>query len=283
LINRALIQMLRVSGALKHFTLRYVAGEDVDSAMTRALQVSQSGFLVCIGYLKSAKSESEARNNLGIFQRLLDLAYLSALHTSVNVSLSQLGYAVDRSLGEHLLSQLVAHAARRDALVWLDSDSLVNVQSNLDVVIKINRIPTFLGHIGVALQANLFRTKRDVDHAMAEKLAVRLHEHTSPFICPENSSRIKGSSRLHDQYRRLSEALLGAGLYCSFATREIALIEQVQSFAAANHAPSSSFEFYFPDGVPIPCQLRSRPARLRVLVPFGPESADYVLQQLLRS
>ena len=273
--------MLRVSGTLRHFTRRYVAGKDVDSAMARALQINQSGFLVCIAYLKSAKSESEARTNLGIFQRVLDLAYLSDLHASVNVSLSQLGYGVDPNLGEHLLSQLVAHAVRRDALVWLDSDPFANVQSNLDVAIKINRIPTFLGHIGVALPANLFRTKADVDHAAAEKLQVRLHEHTSDIICPKNSSRIKGTFRLRDQYRRLSEALLASGLYCSFATRDLASIQEVLNVASAKNPPVTSFEFQFPDGVPIPHLLWSRQWRVRILVAFGPESPAYVTQCLL--
>ena len=270
------MQILRMSGILKHFTPRYVAGKDVDSAMARVLQVSHAGFLVCIAYLKNAKSESEARNNLGIFQRLLDLAYLSALHTSVNVSLSQLGYAVDRSLGEHLLSQLVAHAVRRDALVWLDLDAFVNVQSNLEVAIKINRIPTFLGCVGVTLQANLFRTKPDVDCAVAEKLPVKLHGCTSALSCPENGSRIKGTSRLRDQYRRLSEALLASGLYCSFATRDIPSIQEVLNATNASNPPLTSFELQFPDGFAISHLLWPRHCRVRILIPFGPESSAYV-------
>lgn len=280
MIDKALMQMLRMSGTLKYLTGRYVAGKNVDSAMARALQVNQAGFLVCIAYLKSAKCEGEARNNLGIVQRLLDLAYLSALRTSVNVSLSQLGYAVDQSLGEHLLSQLVAHAVRRDALVWLDSDPFVNVQSNLDVAIKINRTPTFLGGIGVALQANLFRTKPDVDRAVAEKLPVRLHGHTWAFSCRENSSRIKGTSRLRDQYRRLSEALLASGLYCSFATRDIPSMQEVLNVATTSNPPLTSFEFQVPDGFPIPHLLLLRHCRVRVLVSFGPESSAYVAQCL---
>lgn len=273
--------MLRVSGILKHFNSRYVAGKDVDSAMARALQLNQSGLLVCIAYLKSAKRESEARTNLGILQRLLDLAYLSAQRTSVNVSLSQLGYTHDRCLGEDLLSQLVAHAVLRDALVWLDLDPFVNVQSNLDVAIKINRIPTSLGHIGVALQASLFRTKADVDQAVAERIPVRLHGHTWAFISPQNSSRIKGTSRLRDQYRRLSEALLASGLFCSFATRDIPTIQEVQNVANASSPRLTAFEFQLPDGFPIPDLLRSRRWHVRVLVPFGPEPDDYVLQCLL--
>jgi hypothetical protein len=96
------------------------------------------------------------------------------LRATASISLPQLGFHWDPYLAIELMHSIVTYAVRKSSFVWLDVHPLVDAQSNLETVIRMNRIPGFGGHMGITLQANLFRTQSDIECAIEQGIPVRL-------------------------------------------------------------------------------------------------------------
>jgi proline dehydrogenase len=278
LIDNVVIQILKTAGILKVKTNRYVAGRNSESVLRRARDLNEAGYLTCITYLKAARTEEDARDNVMVYQNVLDKVHNGGWRTSVCVSLSQLAFARNQFLAQELMRQLLIHAVRRDALIWIDTGPNVDTELTLKLANDLHRIPGAQGHVGITVQSDLFRASHDVTVALHEHIPVRLR---AGGRSTDQASKLSGGSNRRNNYRRLAERLLTSGNYCCLATRHISLIRYVTEFVATKHLSRDLFEFEIPNGINPPSEIQPGPWQIRVLIPFGPESENYVAQCLL--
>lgn len=278
LIDDVLVQILKTAGILKLTTNRYVAGRNSESVLRRLRDLSEAGYLTSITYLKTARTEEDARDNLMVYQSVLDKVHNGGWRTSVCVSLSQLAFARNQFLAQELMRQLLIHAVRRDALIWIDTGPNVDPELTLKLANDLHRIPGAQGHVGITVEADLFRTSHDVTFALQEHIPVRLR---AGGRSTDRASRLSGNSNRRNNYLRLAERLLTSENYCCLATRHIALIRYVTEFVSTKHLSRDLFELEIPNGINTSSVMQPGLCKIRVLVPFGPESDDYVAQRLL--
>jgi proline dehydrogenase len=277
LIDRIVTQFLKASGLLRYKAERYVAGLDPDSAINRTRHLNEEGYLSCITLLKTARNEAGARANATVYQRVLDLVSSSELRASLSLSLSQFAFAFDHFLARELVRQIVIHAVRRDVLVWIDTSQGAAPELNLELARDLHRVPGIQGHVGITIDANLYRAGHDLSFALHERIPIRLR---ARGWNTDRSSSLRGASQIRNNYRRLTELLLTSGIYCSLATRDSTLIKHATGFVVDKHLPRNFFDFELPDGVNEPDPLMPGAWNIRYLVPFGQEYESYVAQTL---
>jgi len=140
---------------------RFVAGETVPEAIERVRALDRDGvgtILNLLGehYDERAPADADTETYLAL---LSDLAALEA-RACISVKPSQLGLDVDEAVFRENLDRIVARAGATDGLVWLDMEDHTTTDATLDAYVHHARST---GHVGICLQANLERTRADVE------------------------------------------------------------------------------------------------------------------------
>jgi proline dehydrogenase len=152
-------------------------------------------------------------------------------------------------------------------------------QRTLDFVHQVHRTPGNQDSIGTVIQAYLYRSEKDIEHLLAERIRIRLckgaYKESADIAFPKKAD-------VDDNYIRLMKILLKSGIYHGLATHDENIIRQAQAFAVAEKISRDSFEFQMLYGIRRDLQRRlvREGWRMRVYVPFGTEWYPYLMRRL---
>src|SRR6266581_7555948 len=139
----------------------FMPGEKLEDAMAAASAQQAQG----VGTIFTKLGENltrvdEAEEVTRHYLDVLDRVRTAGLDAQVSVKPTQLGLDLDAALCFRNLQRLVDRAGERGNFVWIDMESSPYVDRTLDLFRRTRaRSPL----IGVALQAYLYRTAKDVD------------------------------------------------------------------------------------------------------------------------
>ena len=200
----------------------------------------------------------------------IDKIQAAGLRAQISVKPTQLGLDLDKELCFRNLQRLVDRAAERGNFVWIDMESSPYVDPTLDLFRRTRaRSPL----IGIAIQAYLYRTQKDIESLLGLGPAIRLVKGAyleSPDVAFPKKADVD------ENFYKLSCRLLGAeaqkaGCLLHMATHDPRLVDRLSAFIDAEHVPTSAYEFAMLYGIQRPLQQRivksSRP--LRVLIAYG--------------
>src|SRR6202163_3677985 len=164
--SRTLKQLASRYGMRKptSFARRFIAGETVEEAIAAAARVERGGCLQTLDYLgEGVASLAEADAATGEYLRIIDAVIASGIGRNLSLKLTQLGLDVDRASAVDNLRKILARA--EGFFVRIDMESSGYTDVTLDV------FTTLWGHgyqhMGIVLQADLFRTERDLERVLA--------------------------------------------------------------------------------------------------------------------
>lgn len=141
---------------------RFVAGESPAAALQHASEVTDDGVGVILNHLGEHYDDPDAvREDAATYRGLIDDVADAGLRTRISVKPSQLGLDVDEALFRETLADVVARGVERDVLVWIDMEDRETTDATLDAYETLAREHD--GGVGVCLQANLRRTRDDVE------------------------------------------------------------------------------------------------------------------------
>ncbi len=192
-----------------------------------------------------------------------------------------MGLDVDEQQARDLVAGLVAQAAsmRSGGFVRVDMEGSPYTQRTLDFVHQVHRTPANQDSIGTVIQAYLYRSEKDIEQLLAERIRIRLckgaYKESADIAFPKKAD-------VDDNYIRLMKILLKSGVYHGLATHDENIIRQAQAFAVAEKIPRDSFEFQMLYGIRRDLQRRlvREGWRMRVYVPFGTEWYPYLMRRL---
>ena len=251
---------------------RFMPGEHLEDALGAAKQLEPRGITTTVTRLgenvtNAAEADEVTHHYLGV----LDTIAASGLDCQISVKPTQLGLDVDPELCSRNLERLLVRAAQRDnGIVWVDMESSPYVDPTLDLV---RRARKKTSRIGVALQAYLRRTEKDVENLIPLGIAVRMVK--GAYLEPPETAFPRKTDTDENFYnlctRLLSEEARKAGVLLHIGTHDVALADRLQAFIAEHQIPTSSYEFAMLYGIQRGQQEKLAAAgdRLRVLISYG--------------
>ena len=151
---------------------RFIAGHDFESAIPVISKLIWDGYDITIDYLgELSKTKEDCQNAHQQYVYIIE--YYGAIHTPIDISIkpTQLGLLLDKVECEVRLIELVAKAYVYGITIRLDMEDSNVTQDTIDLCLRLhNDYP----NIGIALQANLYRTDQDLTYMMEKGVPVRL-------------------------------------------------------------------------------------------------------------
>jgi proline dehydrogenase len=250
---------------------KFMPGERFEDAMAASAVERTHG----IGTIFTKLGENltrvdEAEEVTAHYLDALDRIQAAGLDAQISVKPTQLGLDLDPELCYRQLQRLVDHAAARDNFVWVDMESSPYVDPTLDLF---RRTRARSPRIGIALQAYLYRTAKDVESLLPLGAAIRLVKGAyleSPQIAfPRKADVDQNFYAL--ACRLLGEEAQRAGTLLHVATHDPVLVGRLDAFITQNAVPASAYEYAMLYGIQRPLQLRLARSgrRIRVLIAYG--------------
>jgi proline dehydrogenase len=251
--------------------LRFMPGERVGDALRAAKELTPQGITTILTRLgENLTKVEEAEDVTQHYLDVLDKIAESGLDSQISVKPTQLGLDLDRELCYRNLERLLDRAAQRgNSIIWIDMEGSPYVDPTLDLV---RRARKKTSRIGVALQAYLYRTAKDVEDLIPLGIAVRVVK--GAYLEPPDIAFPKKSDTDENYYklctRLLADDAQKAGVLLHIGTHDGALVDRLLVFIARNNIPRSAYEFAMLYGIQRGEQLKlAAGQRLRVLISYG--------------
>lgn len=264
----------------RRLSSRFVAGMHIEDALAATAALNSHGISVTLDSLgENVHTPEEAHRSAGIYLELLDAIQQRKLNANVSVKLTQIGMDLDPLLAEGIVREMTEHARDSDNFVRVDMEGSEYTQATIDMVRRIHDEPGNQGHIGVVIQAYLYRSQADIGTLIKDGIRVRLCK--GAYQEPPDKA-FPGKAQVDENFVRLAEILVSSGIFHGIATHDERMVEATLAFVKKQGIPSSEFEFQMLYGVRRDLQrlLVREGYRVRVYVPFGTEWYPYFMRRL---
>jgi proline dehydrogenase len=278
--SKSLRRMAEQTWIGQRLSRRFVAGTTIEDALAATQATNKLGLTVSVDNLgENVTNAEEARHSAELYHKMLDAMQAQALNANVSLKLTHMGLDVDEAMAYEIASGVVQHAVKINNFVRIDMEGSPYTQRTLDFVHRLHRQPENAGHVGAVIQAYLFRSEKDVEALLAERIRIRLCKGAykeSPEISFEKKEDTDAN------YVKLMKLLLKSGVYHGIATHDENMIRATIEFAQKEKIPPSEFEFQMLYGVRRDLQqkLVKDGWRCRVYIPFGTEWYPYLMRRL---
>jgi proline dehydrogenase len=268
---------LQRSRVTRRLVSRFIAGEDLDSAIEVCRRLAAAGIWSTLDHLgENVRTLACAEQSLRDALLAVDSLHREKLPATFSIKLTQFGLdlSVDDCL--RLTSQLAERVRGYGECLEIDMESSAYTDRTLAVVSELN---TRYGNVRSVIQAYLFRSQADIETMSKQGIQVRLCK--GAYLEPADVA-FQQKDRVDASYASLAELLLDHGVYPAFATHDDKLIRAIIQAANRRNMPKDAFEFQMLYGVrrDLQTQLTAQGYRLRLYVPYGSAWYPYFMRRL---
>jgi len=256
---------------------RFIAGEDLETALRATRQLNQEGFLVALDYLgEDTHRIEDAEYAAEQYITLLEQIHKSGVNSCISIKLTQLGLDLGDAIARRNLEKVLAAAGELNNFVWVDMESSKHTQAILDLFCELYpRYP----HSGTVLQSYLYRTPQDLERLIALGARIRLvkgaYAEPKEVAYPDKPS-------VDRQFKIQMEHLLEKGKEPAIATHDTRLISHAKRYAAELGLGKTQLEFQLLYGISRELQKRlvAEGYRTLIYVPYGEQWYPYFSRRL---
>lgn len=259
---------------------RFVAGMTLEEVIRSAEALQSLGIASTLDSLgENVSTPEEARHSADIYHRLIDAIQARKLDANVSVKLTQMGMDLDPDLATEIVADLVEHAVIANTFVRVDMEGSQYTQATIDLVRRLHSIPRNRNHVGIVIQAYLFRSEEDIRILTGDGIRIRLckgaYKEPANLAFPEKK-------QVDANFIKLTHQLLSSGIYHGIATHDEDMIAATKKFLREQGISPKTFEFQMLYGVRRDLQksLVREGFNTRVYVPFGSEWYPYFMRRL---
>jgi proline dehydrogenase len=272
---------LERSGLTRGAVRRFVAGTTVADAVA-AVRGLPRGCAAALTYLGENVHSPEAARAAGdTYRDVLRQIAAARLDASLSVKLTQLGLDLGDAVARRNMQAILEEARACGAFVRIDMEGSAFTDRTLGIHAALARD---FDNVGVALQAYLFRSERDLEQLIAIGANVRLIKgaYREPPHVAFPKKRDVDAAYLRLVTQHLSALVRGARGYCAVATHDPHMVAHAEAEAARLRLPRDRFEFQllYGIGADLRDRLLARGYRVRVLIPFGESWYGYFMRRL---
>jgi proline dehydrogenase len=258
------------------FARRFIAGESLDEAIRESQELNRQGRSISLNHLgENVHTEVEARRVKDGYIEMLRELDAQKVEGNISIKLTQLGLDISRDFCQELTTEIAAAAHAMGRTIEIDMEASAYTDSTL--AIFENVLPKAPA-TGLAVQAYLYRTEKDLDRLAPLAPKIRLVK--GAYREPKNIAFQKKSD-VDANYRKLLVKLLDGPFTPAIATHD----ERMLAFAReclAKRDGKGGYEFQQIYGIrrDLQHQLRSEGHPLRIYVPYGTEWCPYFMRRL---
>jgi len=250
----------------------FMPGETVEEALTAAAALKPQGINTILTRLGEGVTKlDEAERVTQHYLDVLDKVKATGLDAQISVKPTQLGLDLDAGQCQRNLDRICEKGERLGNVpIWIDMENSPYVEPTLKLFRKSKE--RYKG-VGIALQAYLYRTGKDVESLLPLGPAIRVVK--GAYLEPAEVAYPKKSdvdANFHTLCCRLMKEDAGkAGTLLHIATHDTALIDRLLKYIDDNKVPASAYEFAMLFGIQRSQQLRLAQSgrRIRVLISYG--------------
>ena len=263
--------------ATRRMSHRFVAGEELDEAISAARVCNDQGMLVSLDYLgENVRTATDAQRARDAYLAVFDRIAAQKLNANVSCKLTQLGLDLSPEFCAGQVHSIVERAASYDNFLRVDMEGSAYTERTIDVVTKVRlRSPA----IGTVIQAYLYRSEQDIQDLLAISCRIRLCKgayQEPPQVAFPRKEDVDSS------YVKLMRLLLPSGFYHGIATHDPGMIAATIRSASEMKVSKDDFEFQMLYGVrtDLQRQLVRDGYRLRIYIPYGRDWFPYFMRRL---
>lgn len=287
LYRRVVLKLAGIGAVQKRFqkygsrlgVRRFVAGDSLEEAVTRVKSMNSQGLEVTLDYLGESildpRLADEAADQM---VRVLETIGNQRLNAHLSVKLTQLGFQADPLLCLKHMERITAAAQYYNTFVRIDMEDSTLTDSTLELFQSL--VERFgPGHIGVVIQAYLYRSPEDL--AQLGNLDANVRIVKGAYREPAEVAFTKKED-VDRQYLELVKLHLSGGHYTAIATHDESLIAEIKAYTSLYGIPRTQFEFQMLYGIASSLQLRlaEEGYRVRVYTPFGRQWYPYYSRRI---
>ena len=256
-------------GFVRRTAARFIPGESLEDALAAAQALAAQGIGSALTLLGEnvntpAEAEQEAEHYVDVLARLRQ----AGLAAEVSVKLTHLGLDLSPELCCRNLRRIVEHAGA--GRVWIDMESSDYVDRTFETF---RRVHAESPHLGICVQAYLYRTARDLESLLPMGATIRLvkgaYKEPPDRAFPRKADVDRNFFALAE--RLLSEEARRAGVRAAIATHDLELIRRTIAHAEQRGLGRQEYEFQMLYGIQRAEQVRLARAGFRsaVLINYG--------------
>ena len=256
---------------------RFVAGEELEEAISAARVCNDQGMAVSLDYLgENVATAADAQRARDAYLEVFDRIAAEKLNANVSCKLTQLGLDLSSEFCEGQVLSIVERAAHYENFLRVDMEGSDYTERTIEVVKRVrSRSPA----VGTVIQAYLYRSEQDVHDLLAYGCRIRLCKGAykeSPRIAFPRKEDVDAN------YEKLVRLLLPSGFYHGIATHDPRMIGSTIRCAAEMKISKEDFEFQMLYGVRTDLQRRlvRDGYRVRIYIPYGRDWFPYFMRRL---
>mgnify|MGYP001251969938 FL=1 len=269
------------------FAKRFIAGHDFKSAKPVIDKLISDGYMVSIGYLgELSRNKKDCERAYKEYMNVIDVYRDSKIDISIKPS--QLGLKFDPKMCHYYTQSIVWAAYTNNQTVRLDMEDASLIKPTLDLCYKLRKDTD---NVGVALQTNMLRTKKDLPELMTEKVSIRLVKGAykgNNKIAYQNKKQIEklflkqSLMMLSDRSRSYYHLKDADTPVHAIGTHDSEIIRSIIKYLKTIKITKQDFDFELLYGIrrDLSKELKDRGFRVRLYVPFGKDWLPYTLRRL---
>lgn len=250
----------------------FMPGEKVEDALQAAATLKPQGINTILTRLGEGVTRlDDAERVTEHYLEVLDRVKAAGLDAQISVKPTQLGLDLDPAQCQRNFDRICEKRERLgDAPVWIDMENSPYVDPTL-TLFRMSK-ERYKG-VGVALQAYLYRTAKDVESLIPLGPAIRIvkgaYLESLDVAFPKKSDVDENFYKLCCRLMQPDAQKTGTLLH--IATHDTALIDRLLKYIEDHKVPASAFEFAMLYGIQRGQQRRLAQGgrRIRVLVSYG--------------
>ena len=253
------------------FAKRFIAGENLEDTSDQIVNLQEQGFRVALNLVgESGSTREEALNAQSEYLKALKLFPMETLSLAIKPSLLSLNYSIKDCL--EYLTPIVEIAHRSNQKIRFDMESSAITDSTIEICQRLNK--NFPNVIGVALQANLFRTTDDLIALKSENISIRL---VKGAYREDKSIAFISMNEIRDNFLKLADILLSyQSGQDALATHDEAILNSILS---NDGSTKIAFEFLFGVRRDLQKKLNTKHT-VGIYLPYGNDWLPYTMRRL---
>lgn len=268
-------------GFVRRATRRFLPGETFDDALAAATRFKSQGVGAVFTQLgENIKVLTEARAVVEHYETVLSAAVSAGIDFEISVKPTQLGLDIDAGATFANLERLARSASDAKSFLWVDMEGSAYTDSTLDLY---TRLLSEHAHVGICLQAYLYRTVRDISRLMPKKPSIRLVK--GAYAEPPDRA-FPAKVDVDANYLALCSLMLPEvkrhRLRLVMGTHDVPLISRVTRFGDALGVDRASLEVHMLYGIQSAQQVRlvGDGYRVKSLIAYGDAWYPWYLRRL---
>jgi len=256
---------------VRRSVVKFMPGERVEDAIEAAKKLKPQGLNTILTRLgENITRIEEAQEVFDHYVKVIDLVKAAGIDAEISIKPTQLGYDQKPDVCYDYCIRLLARCEAVGTFFWLDMESSPYVDGTIALF---KRLRAKSDKVGIAIQAYLHRTEKDVEELVALGSAIRLVKgaYLEPATVAFPDKRDVDAQYFKLACRLLQDDNMRPGALTHIATHDLGIQARLQQVIAERKVAQSRYEFAMLFGIQTSRQqeLGRAGVRTRCLISYG--------------